>query len=59
MTLDCIIFAAHFPEQDVRRQLDTRVILRVPHEVLRQRRDERHGYHTAGNSHSYSVRSRS
>ncbi|OBZ67277.1 Nicotinamide riboside kinase [Grifola frondosa] len=27
--------------------LDVRVFLRVPHDVLRQRRHERHGYHTA------------
>ncbi|KAJ7647557.1 P-loop containing nucleoside triphosphate hydrolase protein [Roridomyces roridus] len=28
-------------------QLDVRIYLRVPHDVLRQRRHERHGYHTA------------
>ncbi|KAF8479469.1 P-loop containing nucleoside triphosphate hydrolase protein, partial [Gautieria morchelliformis] len=28
-------------------QLDIRVFLRVPHDVLKQRRHERHGYHTA------------
>ncbi|KAF8348183.1 hypothetical protein F5887DRAFT_1060348 [Amanita rubescens] len=27
--------------------LDTRIFLRVPHDVLKQRRHERHGYHTA------------
>lgn len=34
--------------QDVIDQLDVRIMLRVPHDVLRQRRHERHGYHTAG-----------
>lgn len=34
--------------QDVIDTLDTRVFLRVPHDVLKQRRHERHGYHTAG-----------
>ncbi|KAH9847182.1 P-loop containing nucleoside triphosphate hydrolase protein [Lenzites betulinus] len=28
-------------------KLDVRVFLRVPHDVLKQRRHERHGYHTA------------
>ncbi|PCH43548.1 nucleoside triphosphate hydrolase protein [Wolfiporia cocos MD-104 SS10] len=28
-------------------QLDIRIFLRVPHDVLKQRRHERHGYHTA------------
>ncbi|KAG2015833.1 hypothetical protein CC2G_009066 [Coprinopsis cinerea AmutBmut pab1-1] len=28
-------------------QLDVRIMLRVPHDVLKQRRHERHGYHTA------------
>ncbi|GBE81478.1 Nicotinamide riboside kinase [Sparassis crispa] len=32
---------------EVVNQLDIRVLLRVPHDVLRQRRHERHGYHTA------------
>jgi nicotinamide/nicotinate riboside kinase len=34
--------------QDVIDQLDVRVFLRVPADVLRQRRHDRHGYHTAG-----------
>ena len=29
-------------------QLDVRIFLRVPHDVLKKRRHERHGYHTAG-----------
>ncbi|KAG5646838.1 hypothetical protein DXG03_002215 [Asterophora parasitica] len=33
--------------QDVIDQLDVRVFLRVPEEILRKRRHERHGYHTA------------
>jgi nicotinamide/nicotinate riboside kinase len=33
--------------KDVIDQLDVRIILRVPHDVLKQRRHERHGYHTA------------
>jgi nicotinamide/nicotinate riboside kinase len=33
--------------EDVINQLDVRVFLRVPHDVLKKRRDERHGYHTA------------
>lgn len=32
--------------------LDVRVFLRVPHDVLKERRHERHGYHTAGMQHS-------
>ncbi|KAJ7078836.1 P-loop containing nucleoside triphosphate hydrolase protein [Mycena belliarum] len=32
---------------EVIEQLDVRIYLRVPHDVLRQRRQERHGYHTA------------
>ncbi|KAJ7690668.1 P-loop containing nucleoside triphosphate hydrolase protein [Mycena rosella] len=32
---------------EVIEQLDVRIYLRVPHDVLRQRRHERHGYHTA------------
>jgi len=32
---------------DVVAQLDVRVFLRVPQDVLKQRRHERHGYHTA------------
>ncbi|KAF8893914.1 P-loop containing nucleoside triphosphate hydrolase protein [Infundibulicybe gibba] len=32
---------------EVIEQLDTRVFLRVPHDVLKKRRHERHGYHTA------------
>ncbi|EAU91546.2 hypothetical protein CC1G_02035 [Coprinopsis cinerea okayama7 len=31
-------------------QLDVRIMLRVPHDVLKQRRHERHGYHTAAQS---------
>jgi len=34
--------------QDVVDQLDVRIMLRVPHDVLKKRRHERHGYHTAG-----------
>ena len=34
--------------QEVVNQIDVRVLLRAPHDVLRQRRLERHGYHTAG-----------
>ncbi|KAF9648565.1 P-loop containing nucleoside triphosphate hydrolase protein [Thelephora ganbajun] len=33
--------------QDVVDQIDVRVFLRAPHDVLRQRRHARHGYHTA------------
>ncbi|GJF00105.1 nicotinamide riboside kinase [Phanerochaete sordida] len=33
--------------QEVIDSLDVRVFLRVPHDVLKQRRHERHGYHTA------------
>ncbi|KIM77169.1 hypothetical protein PILCRDRAFT_623853 [Piloderma croceum F 1598] len=36
--------------QDVIDQLDVRVFLRVPHDVLKHRRHERHGYHTAEGS---------
>ncbi|PFH52072.1 hypothetical protein AMATHDRAFT_57898 [Amanita thiersii Skay4041] len=32
---------------DVIETLDVRVLLRVPHDVLKRRRHERHGYHTA------------
>ncbi|KAJ7502854.1 P-loop containing nucleoside triphosphate hydrolase protein, partial [Mycena galericulata] len=32
---------------EVIEQLDVRIYLRVPHDALRQRRHERHGYHTA------------
>ena len=45
--------------QEVVSALDSRLFLRVPHDVLKQRRHERHGYHTAGqststlSSHSY------
>ncbi|KAI0812274.1 P-loop containing nucleoside triphosphate hydrolase protein [Irpex lacteus] len=35
-------------DQAVVDSLDVRVFLRVPEEVLKQRRHERHGYHTAG-----------
>ena len=34
--------------QDVVDKLDYRIFLRVPHDVLKQRRHDRHGYHTAG-----------
>lgn len=34
--------------QEVVEQLDVRVFLRVPHDVLVRRRHERHGYHVAG-----------
>jgi len=33
--------------KDVFDQLDVRIMLRVPHDVLKKRRHERHGYHTA------------
>ncbi len=33
---------------EVREQLDVRFFLRVPEMTLKQRRHERHGYHTAG-----------
>ncbi|KAF9792668.1 P-loop containing nucleoside triphosphate hydrolase protein [Thelephora terrestris] len=33
--------------QEVVGHIDVRVLLRAPHDVLRQRRHERHGYHTA------------
>ncbi|KAF8973193.1 P-loop containing nucleoside triphosphate hydrolase protein [Flammula alnicola] len=32
---------------EVIEQLDVRIMLRVPHDVLKKRRHERHGYHTA------------
>ncbi|KAK7045707.1 ribosylnicotinamide kinase [Paramarasmius palmivorus] len=32
---------------EVIKQLDVRIFLRVPHDVLKHRRHERHGYHTA------------
>jgi nicotinamide/nicotinate riboside kinase len=34
--------------QEVIDQLDVCIFLRVPHDVLKKRRHERHGYHTAG-----------
>ncbi|KAJ3568443.1 hypothetical protein NP233_g5714 [Leucocoprinus birnbaumii] len=34
--------------QDVIAELDVRIMLRVPHDILKKRRHERHGYHTAG-----------
>ncbi|KAI0693017.1 P-loop containing nucleoside triphosphate hydrolase protein [Cytidiella melzeri] len=37
-------------DQDVIDSLDVRVFLRVPEKVLKQRRHERHGYHTAAQS---------
>ncbi|KAE9408615.1 P-loop containing nucleoside triphosphate hydrolase protein [Gymnopus androsaceus JB14] len=33
---------------DVYEQMDVRIFLRIPESVLKQRRHERHGYHTAG-----------
>lgn len=36
--------------QEVIELLDVRIFLRVPHDVLKKRRNERHGYHTAGRS---------
>lgn len=33
--------------KDVIAELDVRIMLRVPHDVLKQRRYQRHGYHTA------------
>ena len=42
------LFILMYRNQDVINQLDVRVFLRVPHDVLKKRRDERHGYHTAG-----------
>ena len=39
--LSCIL-------QEVVSSLDVRIFLRVPEETLKQRRHERHGYHTAG-----------
>ncbi|KAF8578663.1 P-loop containing nucleoside triphosphate hydrolase protein [Ramaria rubella] len=39
-------FLMYWNEQVI-NQLDVRVFLRVPREVLQQRRHERHGYHTA------------
>ncbi|KZT65959.1 P-loop containing nucleoside triphosphate hydrolase protein [Daedalea quercina L-15889] len=35
---------------EIVEQLDVRLFLRVPHDVLKQRRHERHGYHTAEGS---------
>ncbi|ETW80261.1 hypothetical protein HETIRDRAFT_440275 [Heterobasidion irregulare TC 32-1] len=37
-------------DEEVVSRLDARFFLRVPHEVLRQRREERSGYHTAENT---------
>lgn len=40
---------SHSPvRQDVIAQLDIPIMLRVPEDVLKKRRTERHGYHTAG-----------
>ena len=39
--------------QDVVRELDIRLFLRVSHKTLKQRRDNRYGYHTAGMNSSY------
>ncbi|KAI9066583.1 Flavocytochrome c [Trametes sanguinea] len=36
--------------QEVVKRLDVKVFLRVPHDVLKQRRHDRHGYHTAEGS---------
>ncbi|KAG7090953.1 hypothetical protein E1B28_010022 [Marasmius oreades] len=33
---------------DIIKQLDVRIFLRFPHDVLKRRRHDRHGYHTAG-----------
>jgi nicotinamide/nicotinate riboside kinase len=41
-----LIFMLH--KKDVIDELDVRLFLRTPHDVLKQRRHERHGYHTAG-----------
>jgi nicotinamide/nicotinate riboside kinase len=45
-----IFLNRHLVVQDVFDQLDVRIMLRVPHDVLKKRRNERHGYHTAGKS---------
>jgi nicotinamide/nicotinate riboside kinase len=45
---DCEWVLLIWVDQDVIAQLDVRIFLRVPHDVLRKRRHERHGYHTAG-----------
>ncbi|KIJ67470.1 hypothetical protein HYDPIDRAFT_84316 [Hydnomerulius pinastri MD-312] len=37
-------------DKEVIDQLDIRIFLRVPHDVLKERREERHGYHTAEGS---------
>ncbi|KAF8549029.1 P-loop containing nucleoside triphosphate hydrolase protein [Imleria badia] len=37
-------------DKEIIDQLDVRFFLRVPHDVLKQRRHERHGYHTAEGS---------
>ena len=37
-----------FAGQDVVDLLDVQIFMRVPYDVLKQRRHERHGYHTAG-----------
>lgn len=34
--------------QQVVETLEQRILLRVPHDVLKKRRHDRHGYHTAG-----------
>ena len=38
-------------DEEVIDSLDARIFLRVSYDVLKQRRHERHGYHTAGNLH--------
>lgn len=43
-----LLTQAHFTTQEVVDSLDVRLFLRVPHDVLKIRRHERHGYHTAG-----------
>ena len=38
--------------KEAAEQLDARILLRVPHDVLKQRRQARHGYHTAGEGYA-------
>ena len=42
-----------YPLQDIVRELDIRLFLRVSHKTLKHRRDNRYGYHTAGTHASY------
>jgi nicotinamide/nicotinate riboside kinase len=44
----CLCIAKDDETQEVIDQLDVRIFLRVPHDVLKKRRFERHGYHTLG-----------